>query len=94
MFFLFFQSIPQEAEFGVNMYDTITPADEPEISHLTSLGYTTEDAVLLIFQRSHRSRNPSSYIPVPAVANHVSPYVICLRELVLIVDSFVLLFLS
>ena len=28
----------QEAQFGINMYDSLTPADEPEIENLTNLG--------------------------------------------------------
>jgi hypothetical protein len=28
----------QEAQFGINMYDSLTPADEPEIENLTTLG--------------------------------------------------------
>lgn len=28
----------QESQFGINMYDSLTPADEPEIANLTNLG--------------------------------------------------------
>ena len=57
----------QDAEFGTNMYQTITVEDEPEIVRLISLGYSTDDAVYLIFSRNFRSRNPNAYVPVPQV---------------------------
>lgn len=55
----------QDAEFGTNMYQTITVQDEPEIMRLVNMGYSTDDAVYLIFQRTYRSRNPNAYVPVP-----------------------------
>lgn len=57
----------QDAEFGTNMYQTITVQDEPEIMRLVNMGYSTDDAVYLIFQRTYRSRNPNAYVPVPMV---------------------------
>lgn len=58
----------QESEFGINMYDSLTPADEPEIANLTSQGYTTDEAILMIFNRRYRSRasQNQSYGPPPA----------------------------
>jgi hypothetical protein len=44
----------QEAEFGINMYDSLTPADEPEINALVAQGYTNDEAVKLIFDRRYR----------------------------------------
>jgi hypothetical protein len=58
---------------GVNMYEFITQRDEPEINFLTQQGYTTDDAVLLIYQRTYRSRNPNTYIPVPQQQQRVRP---------------------
>lgn len=41
----------QEQEFGTNMYQSLTPEDEPEIERLNSLGFSTEEAILKIFQK-------------------------------------------
>lgn len=58
----------QDAEFGTNMYQTISVQDEPEIMRLISMGYSTDDAVYVIFSRTYRSRNPNAYVPVPNVS--------------------------
>ena len=50
----------QEAEFGINMYDSLTPADQPEIDSLVASGYTTDDAIQMLFDRRYRSR-PNNY---------------------------------
>lgn len=47
----------QEAEFGINMYDSLTPADDPEIEYLTSQGYSTDEAILIIFERRYYRSN-------------------------------------
>jgi hypothetical protein len=41
----------QEQEFGTNMYQSLTPPDEPAIERLNSLGFSTEEAILKIFQK-------------------------------------------
>lgn len=48
----------QEAEFGINMYDSLTPADEPEINALIAQGYSNDDAVKMIFDRRYRPYDP------------------------------------
>ena len=50
----------QEAEFGINMYDSLTPADEPEINSFLSQGYSYDEAVKMIFDRR--------YLPYTATA--------------------------
>ena len=40
----------QEHTYGTNMYQSLTPEDEPEIERLSRLGYSTEEAILHIFQ--------------------------------------------
>lgn len=40
----------QEAEFGTNMYQSLTPEDEPEIERLMRLGYTNEGAIRHLFE--------------------------------------------
>jgi hypothetical protein len=44
----------QEQQFGTNMYQSLTPDDEPEIEHLNSLGFSTEEAILKIFQKRYQ----------------------------------------
>lgn len=56
----------QEAEFGVNMYDSLRPADERELQSLTGMGYTNEQAVLFIFEKRFPPRNSTSQPPPPA----------------------------
>jgi hypothetical protein len=41
----------QESQYGVNMYDSLQPADEPEIQAMIAQGMTMEDAVMAIFDR-------------------------------------------
>ena len=41
----------QEQQFGTNMYQSLQPEDEPEIEHLNSMGFSTEEAILKIFQK-------------------------------------------
>ncbi len=41
----------QEAQYGVNMYDSLKPEDEPEIQSMMANGKTMEEAVLAIFNR-------------------------------------------
>jgi hypothetical protein len=45
----------QEAEFGINMFDSLTPADDPEIQNLTSMGHSSEEAILIIFERRYKN---------------------------------------
>lgn len=41
----------QEAQYGINMYDSLKPQDEPEIQTLIARGMTLEQAVYSIFER-------------------------------------------
>jgi len=41
----------QEQQFGTNMYQSLRPEDEPEIEHWNNLGFSTEEAILKIFQK-------------------------------------------
>ena len=45
----------QEAEFGINMFDSLTPADEPEIEKLMEQGNTHHQATRIIFERRFQS---------------------------------------
>lgn len=47
----------QESQFGINMYDSLTADDNYEIDRLIDLGYTKEQAVLLIFERKYGKVN-------------------------------------
>ncbi len=40
----------QEEEFGVNMYDSLVPDDEPVIDDYISQGFTREEAILIVFE--------------------------------------------
>lgn len=40
----------QEAEYGISMYDALTPEDDPEIERLRAEGYSVDDAILIIFE--------------------------------------------
>lgn len=40
----------QEEEFGINMYDSLTPADEPMIAEYMDQGFTREEAILIVFE--------------------------------------------
>lgn len=40
----------QEKRFGANMYETLQKEDEPMVQEYVSKGYTTEEAILLIFE--------------------------------------------
>ena len=44
----------QEQQFGTNMYQALKPEDEPEIERLNSMGFSTEEAILKIFQRRYQ----------------------------------------
>jgi hypothetical protein len=44
----------QEQQFGTNMYQSLTPDDEPEIERLNGLGFSTEEAILKIFQKRYQ----------------------------------------
>jgi Holliday junction resolvasome RuvABC DNA-binding subunit len=50
--------LQQESEFGINMFDSLTPADEPEINALIAQGYTNDDAAKMIFDRRYRPYDP------------------------------------
>jgi hypothetical protein len=40
----------QEEEFGINMYDALTPDDEPVIQEYMIQGFTREESILIIFE--------------------------------------------
>lgn len=43
----------QESEYGVNMYESLTPEDEPVIDDYLSQGFTREEAILIIFEEKY-----------------------------------------
>lgn len=51
----------QEREYGTNMYDSKTPADEPEIHSLMGQGYSYDEALLLIFERRYKPQAMNGY---------------------------------
>lgn len=40
----------QEAEYGKNMYDALTEADEPDIEDFMNQGFSREEAILILFE--------------------------------------------
>eukprot|EP01038_Epipyxis_sp_PR26KG_P005568 gene5568-7691_t len=60
----------QENEYGINMYDFLTPADEPEINRLAGLGYTTDEAILIIFERHYPPLPPIRLPPDNTTTNN------------------------
>jgi hypothetical protein len=63
----------QEAEFGINMYDSLTPADEPEMNALIAQGYSNDEAVKLIFDRRYRPYDPRLGAPLSAIGGSSLP---------------------
>jgi hypothetical protein len=60
----------QEQEFGTNMYQSLTPEDEPEIERLNALGFSAEEAILHIFDGRFISRKlPAGAAGMPVVAH-------------------------
>ena len=53
----------QEREYDINMYDSLTPADEPELQSLQNMGHSREDAVCIIFENRIKNNVTSSNIP-------------------------------
>lgn len=43
----------QEEKYGVNMFDSLRPSDEPEIERLVTIGYTLEQAVYALFEQKY-----------------------------------------
>jgi hypothetical protein len=43
----------QEEEYGVNMYDSLTPSDEPVIAEYVDQGFTREEAILIIYEEKY-----------------------------------------
>jgi hypothetical protein len=43
----------QEEKYGVNMFDSLRPSDEPEIERLVTIGYTLEQAVYALFEQNY-----------------------------------------
>lgn len=67
----------QEAEFGVNMYDSLENADENTIRRLVAQGYTNDEAVLEIFNRKYGKMGPqtkwSQVSAAAPVVNRLNP---------------------
>ncbi len=43
----------QEAQFGISMYDSLTPADQPEIDAMMARGYSSDEAIQVLFDRRY-----------------------------------------
>ena len=67
----------QEAEFGVNMYDSLENSDENTIRRLVAQGYTNDEAVLEIFNRKYGKTGPqtkwSQVSAAAPVVNRLNP---------------------
>lgn len=73
----------QEAEFGVNMYDAMTPADQDEIDRYVSLGYSKDDAILMVFE----SKGFVSKQSIPTIEEVANNHVIlCFNYITYFVD--------
>jgi hypothetical protein len=48
----------QEAEFGVNMYDTLVDDDEPVLKQYISIGLSVDEAILKVFEDKGYSSKP------------------------------------
>jgi hypothetical protein len=59
----------QESQYGVNMYDSLQPEDEPEIQAMIAQGMSMEDAVLAIFDRKF-IHPPVQYPGVPQYSQY------------------------
>ncbi len=46
----------QERRFGTNMYISLQPEDEPKIDKYIGRGYTTEEAILRIFEKKYMTK--------------------------------------
>lgn len=66
----------QESEYGVNMYDALTPADEPVIDEYVAQGFTREESILIIFEEKYgkvAAQQRSAVTPaMPTVYNTVA----------------------
>jgi hypothetical protein len=64
----------QEEEFGINMYDALSPEDESVIDECIAQGFTREEAILIVFE--HKVGKCSSNIVTPAMPTlHKVPHV-------------------
>ena len=52
----------QEKKYGTNMYESLQKADEPKVAEFVKKGYTTEEAILMVFE--DKFVNSVSKIPV------------------------------
>lgn len=74
----------QEQQFGTNMYQALRPEDEPEIEQLNSMGYSTEEAILKIFQKRFQpdlheeDENPAPKVNFAAMNGVFSSYLFML----------------
>jgi len=61
----------QEDEFGINMYDSLTPTDELTLHEYISQGFTREEGALIIFEekfgKTKHSRNNSVIPAMPTL---------------------------
>ena len=51
----------QEQEFGINMYDSLTPADELVLAEYMSQGFTREEGALIIYEEKFGKTQNSQY---------------------------------
>eukprot|EP01034_Spumella_vulgaris_P021844 gene21844-27915_t len=64
----------QESEFGVNMYDALTPNDEPVIDEYIAQGFTREEAILIIFEEKYgqiAAQKVSTVTPAMPTVYHI-----------------------
>jgi hypothetical protein len=69
----------QEQEFGVNMYDSLTAADQLVLHEYISQGFTREEGALIIFEEKFgKTKNTQNSVVIPAMptlrAVHVSTH--------------------
>jgi hypothetical protein len=58
----------QEQEFGVNMYDSLTAADQLVLHEYISQGFTREEGALIIFEEKFgKTKNTQNSVVIPAM---------------------------
>eukprot|EP01040_Poterioochromonas_malhamensis_P012275 gene12275-13421_t len=64
----------QESKYGFNMFDSLIPGDNEEITRLMSMGIRYEDAVLIIFEKRYVTKPHeglrTSPMPIPEYKPH------------------------
>lgn len=58
----------QEAQYGISMYDSLTPADQPEIDAMMARGYSNDEAIQVLFDRRYNRNGAGTggFGPPPA----------------------------